>query len=104
VRITVAYAAPGVEIVMDLEVAAGATLDDAVRLSGILPRCGPDPARLSFALHGRRAGGDAVLRDGDRVEVLRPLVADPKTARRRRAAANPLARPPARRKARRPID
>jgi len=100
VRITVAYGAPGVEILVDPEVAAGATVDDAVRLSGIAERCGLDPAVLSFALHGRRAAAHDRLAQGDRVEILRPLVADPKTARRRRAAANPLARPPARAKAR----
>jgi putative ubiquitin-RnfH superfamily antitoxin RatB of RatAB toxin-antitoxin module len=99
VRVTVAFGAPGVEIVADLEVAPGATVDDAVRLSGVLARCGVDPARLSYALHGRRAAAEAPLADGDRVEILRPLLADPKTVRRHRAAANPLPRPPARRKA-----
>jgi len=100
VRVTVAYGAPGVEMLVDLEVAPGATVADAVRLSGVLPRCDVDPARLGYALHGRRAGPDSRLAEGDRVEILRPLLADPKTVRRHRAAANPLPRPPARRKAR----
>jgi putative ubiquitin-RnfH superfamily antitoxin RatB of RatAB toxin-antitoxin module len=39
-----------------------------------------------LALHGVRTTPEAVLRDGDRIELLRPLVADPKDARRRRAA------------------
>ena len=38
-----------------------------------------------MAVFGVRAESDAVLRDGDRVELLRPLQADPKDARRRRA-------------------
>jgi uncharacterized protein len=50
------------------------------------------PARLAqegvdgFALHGVRAEPDHALREGDRIELLRPLVADPKDARRQRAA------------------
>jgi putative ubiquitin-RnfH superfamily antitoxin RatB of RatAB toxin-antitoxin module len=98
VRVTVAFGAPGVEIIVDVEVAPGATLADAVDVSGVVPRCGVDPAHLGFAVHGRRAGADTPLTDGDRVEILRPLVGDPKSVRRRRAAANPLPRPPARRK------
>ena len=39
-----------------------------------------------LALHGVRAAPGDALRDGDRIELLRPLVADPKDARRRRAA------------------
>ena len=97
-RVTVAFGAPGVEIIVDVEVAPGATLADAVDVSGIVPRCGIDPAELSFAVHGQRAAADMPLADGARVEILRPLVGDPKSVRRRRAAANPLPRPPARRK------
>jgi len=41
-------------------------------------------------LHGVRTDWDAAVRDGDRIELLRPLVADPKDARRRRAALKPL--------------
>ena len=52
-----------------------------------------DAATLAYALHGRRATAGTALREGDRVELLRPLVADPKTIRRRRAAAHPLPRP-----------
>jgi putative ubiquitin-RnfH superfamily antitoxin RatB of RatAB toxin-antitoxin module len=39
-----------------------------------------------LALHGVRTTPEAVLHDGDRIELLRPLVADPKDARRKRAA------------------
>ena len=100
-RVGVAYAAPGVEALTEIEVASGATVDDAVRLSGIVARHGLDPAALSYAIHGRRSAADAPLADGDRVEILRPLVADPKTVRRRRAAEKPLPRPPGRVKDRR---
>jgi putative ubiquitin-RnfH superfamily antitoxin RatB of RatAB toxin-antitoxin module len=42
---------------------------------------------------GVRATGETVLRDGDRLELLRPLLADPKDARRRRAEAKTKTRP-----------
>jgi putative ubiquitin-RnfH superfamily antitoxin RatB of RatAB toxin-antitoxin module len=95
VRVSVAYAAPGVESLLDVEVAPGAVVEDALRLSGILARHALDPAHLGYALHGRRATLATPLRDGDRVEILRPLVADPKTLRRSRAETHPLPRPPA---------
>ena len=92
-RVTVAYAAPGVEALVDVELAPGAVVEDAVRLSGIVARHALDAAALTYALHGRRAAGGTPLREGDRVELLRPLIADPKTIRRRRAAAHPLPGP-----------
>jgi hypothetical protein len=94
-RVTIAYAAPGVETLVDVELAPGAVVEDAVRLSGIVARHALDIAALTYALHGRRATAGTALREGDRVELLRPLIADPKTIRRRRAAAHPLPRPPA---------
>jgi len=94
VRVIVAYAAPGVEALVELELAPGAVLEDALRLSGLPARHALDPAHLGYALHGRRATLATPLREGDRVEILRPLVADPKTVRRHRAAAHPLPRPP----------
>ena len=92
------YAAPGVEALTEVELARGATVADAVRLSGLVERHGLDPSRLSYAIHGRRAGPGTALGPGDRVEILRPLVADAKTLRRRRAADHPLPRSPARTK------
>jgi hypothetical protein len=76
-----------------VELAAGAVLADAVRLSGLVERLHLDQGTLSCAIHGQRARGDTPLRDGDRVELLRPLVADPKVVRRERAAQHPLPRP-----------
>jgi uncharacterized protein len=58
----------------------GATVADALRACGwSLDGIG------GFAVFGQRVGQDAVMRDGDRLELLRPLLADPKDARRRRA-------------------
>jgi hypothetical protein len=92
-RVQVAYAGPGVEALVDVEVAAGAVVADAVRLSGVIERLRLTEAALSYAIHGQRAAAGTPLREGDRVELLRPLTADPKAARRRRAAEKPLARP-----------
>ena len=64
-----------------LELPDGATVGDAVE------RCGlPMDEVVALAVHGVRVERDAALRDGDRIELLRPLQADPKDARRRRAA------------------
>lgn len=67
-----------------LELPAGATVGDAVAASGL-----PLDAISGYAIHGERAIAARPLRDGDRVELLRPLQVDPKEARRRRAAARP---------------
>ena len=64
---------------------AGATLAQALRASGLLAaHPGLDPAQLATGLWGRRCELSTPLRDGDRVEVYRPLAVDPKEARRLR--------------------
>jgi len=93
VKVTVAYAAPGVEAVGPVELPARATVADAVRESGLATRIAL-PEQLSYAIHGQRAQPDTLLAEGDRVEILRPLVVDPKASRRARAADRPL--PPTR--------
>ena len=66
---------------VELELPAGATLEEAVAASGL------ETAGISgYAIHGERVTAGTPLRDGDRVELLRPLLVDPKEARRRRAA------------------
>ena len=63
-----------------LELPPGATVADALARSG-LPREGV----AGHAIHGERVELDAQLRDGDRLELLGPLLADPKDSRRQRA-------------------
>lgn len=68
----------------------GSTVKQAVERSGVLaahPEI--DLARDGIAVFGRRVPPERRLAAGDRVEVLRPLVADPKSARRDRAARKP---------------
>ena len=63
-----------------LDLPDGATVADALKASGF------DQAGVgAYAVFGERAMADDGLREGDRVELLRPLQADPKEARRRRA-------------------
>ena len=64
-----------------LDLPEGTTGGEAIERSGLAL-----DGVVAVAVHGLRVEGDAPLRDGDRVELLRPLQADPKEARRRRAA------------------
>lgn len=64
-----------------LDVPLGTTVGEAVARSGL----GLEGV-AALAVHGVRVEPDALLREGDRIELLRPLQADPKEARRRRAA------------------
>ena len=91
--VTVAYAAPGAEVLIVLELPAGTTVDAAVTQSGIVARFDLDLSQLEFAIFGQRARGATPLADGDRVELTRPLVADPKRNRRKRAARNEKRKP-----------
>lgn len=86
--IEVVYAAPGVERSYSLQLVPGATVDDAIQASGVLRDCAEiDLARNAVGVWGRVRSRATPLNDGDRVEIYRPLIADPKDARRRRAAA-----------------
>ena len=80
-RVEVIVAWPDHHHARHLELPEGATVADAIA-SAALP--GADEA-TGVAVHGLIARAGQVLREGDRVELLRPLLADPKEARRRRA-------------------
>ncbi len=69
------------------ELPDGATVADAIRLSGVVDRYlgGVWPADDAIGVWGQAAAVDTPLVDGDRVELYRPLTVDPKEARRRRA-------------------
>ena len=83
--VTVAYAASDVEALVVVTLSAGATVDDAIAQSGIVARLDLDPAQLEPAVFGQRVNGHTPLAPGDRIELTRPLIADPKRARRKRA-------------------
>lgn len=87
-RVTVLYSpAPREVRQLDVGVEPGATVAQAIECSG-LPQAWPgfDWRRASVGVWGRKSGLDAALREGDRVEVYRPLQVDPKLARRERFA------------------
>ena len=83
--VEVAYSprAGEVETVL-LQLPAGATLADALEASGLAPRHGLDPSTLIAGVWCKVRAPDTVLRDLDRVEIYRPLLVDPKEARRQR--------------------
>ncbi|HSW51890.1 MAG TPA: RnfH family protein, partial [Sulfuricaulis sp.] len=86
-RVEVAYAAPARQEVIELTVRPGASVEQVIRESGLLERFPEiDLARNRVGIFGEIAGLRDPVRDGDRVEIYRTLLADPKETRRRRAA------------------
>ena len=85
--IEVVYATPQRQACYALRVRPGATAGDAIRASGVLEAFPEiDLGRNRIGVFGRLARLDQPLREGDRVEIYRPLSADAKEARRTRAA------------------
>ena len=80
-RVQVVLAWPRRHATVELDLPEGARVADALAACGL-----PLDGIAGQAVFGERAETDTVLRDGDRLELLRPLRADPKDARRRRAA------------------
>ncbi len=88
IRVEVAYALPERQMIIPLEVEEGTTVKQAILRSGILnkfPGLELTPA-TKVGIFSKITSMDTILRDGDRVEIYRPLIADPKEVRRRRAA------------------
>lgn len=80
-RVQVVIAWPGRHVLRELQLPDGACVDDALRLAAL-----DDTGSVAgYAVFGVAADRQTLLHDGDRVELLRALVADPKDARRRRA-------------------
>jgi hypothetical protein len=88
IHIEVACALPQRQRIIALEVEKGVTALQAVLQSGILTQFSMvDSASLKLGIFSKAIKPDTVLRDGDRVEIYRPLQADPKAVRRQRAEA-----------------
>jgi len=85
-KIVVAYSpAAGQVDIVELKLPSGSTVMHALRESGVLARHSEiDPTTSKIGVWGKLRSADDVLRDGDRVEVYRPLLVDPKEARRQR--------------------
>ena len=83
-----AYATPEHQALLALDVCVGCTVAEAIELSGIrqeFPELVVDPDAVG--IFSRKVAIDHRLAEGDRVEIYRPLIADPKESRRKRAAA-----------------
>jgi len=86
-NIEVCYALAGRQEIVPLRLPAGTTLEQAVEASGLLLRYPEiDLKKNKLGIYARLSRVDTVLRDRDRVEIYRPLLADPKEIRRQRAA------------------
>lgn len=86
IRIEVVYALPHEQTLLKLDVPPTATIGDAIRLSGLLDKHPEiDLEKSKFGLFGKLSKTDTVLREKDRIEIYRPLIADPKEVRRKRA-------------------
>jgi putative ubiquitin-RnfH superfamily antitoxin RatB of RatAB toxin-antitoxin module len=85
-HVDVVFADVAAVVRKSVQIEPGATVADAVRVSGIAANLGAggiDASRIG--VFGRVVSSTTLLRDGDRVEIYRPLRIDPKEARRRRA-------------------
>lgn len=87
IKVEVAYARPDAQVIIPLDVRAGTTMEEAIRYSGIQERFPEiDLAVNKVGVFGKLGKLGAVLREGDRVEIYRALLADPKEVRKQRAA------------------
>jgi len=86
-RVEVVYATPTRQEIIEVSVRPGATVEQVIRASDLLVRFPEiDLTRQRVGIYGVIARLQDAVHDGDRVEIYRPLVADPKEARRKRAA------------------
>jgi putative ubiquitin-RnfH superfamily antitoxin RatB of RatAB toxin-antitoxin module len=87
INVEVVYAPPGEQVLERLAVAADSTIEVVIQSSGILDRFPEiDLAVNKVGVFGKTISLQAGLHDGDRIEIYRPLIADPKEARKKRAA------------------
>lgn len=93
IHVEVVYALPDRQALLNVRLAEGAMVEDAIRASGVLgafPEI--DLARNKVGIFSKLVKLDEKLRDRDRVEIYRPLIADPKEVRRKRAEEGKVTR------------
>ncbi len=96
-NIEVAYATPKKQLILTLAYQDGMTVQAAIHASGILDRFPEiDLEKNSVGIFSKPCKLDTTLRKGDRVEIYRPLIADPKEVRRQRAEAGKVTKKGAR--------
>ncbi|MEM1112383.1 MAG: RnfH family protein [Pseudomonadota bacterium] len=87
IKVEVAYALPEEQAILEIDVTPGTTALEAAQLSGIAARFdGLDVDNAKLGIFGKAVSPAQVLKAGDRVEIYRPLLADPKEVRKARAA------------------
>lgn len=85
--VEVAYARPDKQLILTVHVMPGSTAQQAIEQSGIVQKFPEiDLGKTKVGIFGKLGKLDAVLKAGDRVEIYRPLIADPKEVRRQREA------------------
>ena len=86
IHVQICYARPDRQFLLDQTVAPGTTILQAITDSGIVQQAADiDVSVMRVGIYGKLKTLDTVLREHDRVEIYRPLIADPKDSRRRRA-------------------
>jgi len=86
ISIELVYALPGEQLLLKQKVTSGTTVEQAIRTSGILQKYPEIDLKVNkLGIFGKLTKTDALLRDKDRIEIYRPLIADPKEVRRKRA-------------------
>ena len=87
IAVEVCYALSDQQVLVPLKLPQGATLQQALEASGLLEKHPEiDLKKNKFGIYAKLSKVDTVLRDRDRVEIYRPLIADPKEVRKQRAA------------------
>jgi uncharacterized protein len=86
ITVEIVYALAQQQTLLKVKLPAASTVTQAIQASGILAKFPEiDLATNKLGVFGKLTKADAVLRDKDRVEIYRPLIADPKEVRRQRA-------------------
>lgn len=87
IMVEVAYALPNQQLIIPITMPPEANAEAAIRASGILDKFPEiDLSENQIGIFGKLSKLDAPLRNLDRIEIYRPLIADPKEARKQRAA------------------
>ncbi|HOY86593.1 MAG: RnfH family protein [Methylotenera sp.] len=87
ILVEIAYALPHEQLIVPIKVNQGITAEEAIHTSGIMQKFPEiDLSINKIGIFGKLAKADTPLRHLDRVEIYRPLIADPKEARKQRAA------------------
>ena len=87
IQLEVTYAKPDRQEIISLKLPEGSTIQQAIEASGLLQRHPEiELAKTKVGIYGKLSRMDTVVRDRDRVEIYRPLIADPKEVRKQRAA------------------